>query len=383
MDDDRDGTLGLPLLIVNGKFKNISKMSVKDLETFIPFLTKCSIYRSGALVVNGVPEWWISTIQYKFPLKKPNGLSQTGYRNHLLAIVCRCYWYHDAEFLMNFCAEIADRPEIVFFKNNGDNSTSIFYVKNNIHIMTFNNENKEYDMKKPEKIEKSVKRSLLPSVLSKPTPRVITDVYLCENCDAEFSSHSDMQKHEKECYGTTVDEDDDSEGEIEIIDHIKPVADSASDQSTFLDYFQLGPKRESENTSTTWKSKRRGFESPSKRWVSVDMCLHKNRTVEFSSYSGKKMLEHRARRDLIMKVERTIAANEQYCYTSNRNPREMKETLVDVKVTYRKDKKKFSSHQYCFNRKQRRDRCKTLRTGKENPEIVTVTKKELKKRKTF
>lgn len=43
---------------------------------------------------------------------------------------------------MTFCAEIADRPEIVFFRNNRDNTTSIFYVKNNIHIMTFNNENK-------------------------------------------------------------------------------------------------------------------------------------------------------------------------------------------------------------------------------------------------
>lgn len=199
-----------------------------------------------------------------------------------------------------------------------------------------------------------------------------------------------MQQHEKECYGTIVDEDNDSEGEIEILDHIKPSAEQPSNQDGFLKYFSLCPRKEAENTLSKWKSKRKGTETTSKRWVSADMCLHKNRTVEFSSFSGKKMLEHRARKDLMVKVEKNIAGNEQYCYTSNRNPREMKEvtSLSEVRVTFRRDKKKFSAHQYCFNRKQRRERFIQLKTGKENSENVTVKrtnsiKKQSKKLKTF
>lgn len=224
-----------------------------------------------------------------------------------------------------------------------------------------------------ERTEKTIKRCLLPTVPSKQTPRIIPDVYLCDNCDAEFSSHVDMQKHEKECYGTTVDEINDSEEEIEIIDHIKPPVEAPLNQNGFLNYFQLGPKS-SDSELTSSKSKKSSMDSPSKRWVSVDMCLHKNRSVEFSSYSGKKMLEQGARRDLIMKVEKTINYNEQYCYTSNRNSRELKEFYPEAKVTYRKTRRTPWSHQYSFTKKERRDRFLTLKTGKKSSTGMSVEK---------
>lgn len=37
MDGERDGTLGLPLLIVNGSFKNIRTMSVVSVLTSIHY----------------------------------------------------------------------------------------------------------------------------------------------------------------------------------------------------------------------------------------------------------------------------------------------------------------------------------------------------------
>lgn len=44
---------------------------------------------------------------------------------------------------------------------------------------------------------KSPRRCLLPNKPAKP----ITDVYLCENCDAEFTTQAAISAHERQCYG--------------------------------------------------------------------------------------------------------------------------------------------------------------------------------------
>lgn len=253
----------------------------------------------------------------------------------------------------------------------------------------------------PKKKEKALRRCLLPSLPKKTIP--IPDIYLCEHCDAEFSSHVEMQKHEKVCYEIVIDDDDedddgddndnnddnnaddndndndneakeqsekdnyidnfsDSSEEIEILEHIKPNVVQTTQKNNLMSYLGL-EQVINQNKSSMKKLKGHCSESPCKRWVNVDKCLHKNRNVEFSSSFGRKMLEHCVKRDLINKIEKNISLYESYCGTTITTNRELRE-LSDFKVSYRRGKKTDWDHCYSFGKSQRIKRYYTLKTGK-------------------
>lgn len=111
------------------------------METFIPYMVKCSINSARDKLVNGIPEWWSSVVPYQFPLQKPIGLSQIGYLRHLSSIVYSCYWYHNAQYLLSFSEKVSENPESVCIRKNEDNTTSIFYVQNTVLISKFSSEN--------------------------------------------------------------------------------------------------------------------------------------------------------------------------------------------------------------------------------------------------
>ncbi|KAL0277486.1 UNVERIFIED_CONTAM: hypothetical protein PYX00_004745 [Menopon gallinae] len=344
--------LGVPLLMVNGNFRNLNSLTVEELETFIPFMTRCSLSRGGAALVNGTPEWWVRTIKYKFPLRKPKGLSEMGYKRHLQSIVCKCYCYHDAHFLLSFSSKFSKQPHSIFLRSNEDNTTSIFSLENTAEIFTFDNENKDYDNKSK---EKPTRMCLLPVQPKK--PNIIADIYLCENCDVEFYSQLDMQRHEKECYGTTLE---DLSDEIQIISHIKPMP-SPNEQHGFLGYLGLNSKsNELQKVELTLKKNPVG--APVKRWVILNMCLHKNRKIEFSSLLGRKMLQHGVKHDIMTRLEKSIQMNELNCGTGHRLNRDAKD-FIKPRLTYKKSKKVEWTHTYCFTREQRVEKMKILKTG--------------------
>lgn len=60
----------LPILFANGYPTSLDKMSVDQLELFIPFLIKCSKDGSDEEEMTA-PKWWPSSLDYKIPLEKP------------------------------------------------------------------------------------------------------------------------------------------------------------------------------------------------------------------------------------------------------------------------------------------------------------------------
>lgn len=213
---------------------------------------------------------------------------------------------------------------------------------------------------------------------------------MCENCDGEFSSHSDMQKHEKVCCNvvshdkTNIVENDsfrnktrDSNNveqtckrfrlseEIKVLKHIKHSTVLISEKSEFFNGLNLKPKY-SKNLSFNTKLNKSGLENQTiqtpnvKHWLKAEMCLHKNRKVEVSSAVGQKMLKHSGKHDLLQKIEKNIAAYESYC--STKHVKDIK-GQTDFKISFKNLKKHKWSHEYCFSKKERQSRCMTIKTG--------------------
>lgn len=110
----------------------------EDFEKFIPLLVKYSLNEAGAKFVNGVPEWWNSIIKFKFPMKKPAGLSKVGYLKHLSVLVCRCYWYHNAQYILPFCSKATNNPE-EFYPTSKEGNASLTQIHNSNKATQFCN----------------------------------------------------------------------------------------------------------------------------------------------------------------------------------------------------------------------------------------------------
>ncbi|KAK6621929.1 hypothetical protein RUM44_001736 [Polyplax serrata] len=373
-------SVGLPLLIVGGKFHNINCIKVEDLETFIPFMTRCSINRAGASMTSGIPEWWTSSIKFKFPLQRPPELSEFHYCNQLRAIVCSCYWYHNAQYLLQFSAKIAENPDSVFLQTNSDGTTSILQVHNNVQILRFSNENVNYDAK-PRKTQKPIRRSLLSSLFHK---KYIPDIYLCDNCDAEFSSLSEVRKHEKDCYEIILIDDEDSSNhsnigceetteeideagqeecpdlndsreDIQILDHIKPETIAKQRKEHLLSYVGLQKNENIGNNLSTPKKLKCTCSRP--RSLGFQKCLHKDRNIEFSSKFGRKIFEN-----LLNKSAKNILYYEPFCRT-NLKTFKITKPVPYFRPSFRKAKRPNLHHQYTFGRRQRIDNHERLKRG--------------------
>lgn len=70
--NNRSTDSNLPILFANGYPTSLEKMSLEQLESFIPFLAKCSRYDKAAEDPKSPPGWWPEGIDYKVPLSKPN-----------------------------------------------------------------------------------------------------------------------------------------------------------------------------------------------------------------------------------------------------------------------------------------------------------------------
>ncbi|XP_063989455.1 uncharacterized protein LOC135168823 isoform X2 [Diachasmimorpha longicaudata] len=171
----------------------------------------------------------------------------------LKKLVYKCYTYHKSEYLLRFCAYLAQYPrEKLYYVNNWDSTTSLYHKGTGKLLATFRNENMDYD-----KIVDSPRRSLLPQNhatsknLGKPNkskePKQrpkddsslvviqpsMEEIYLCDNCDAEFGDLDQMKDHEKIC-GEPV-----TTTTPRPVTPYEPIIEPELDQNQFLDYFKL------------------------------------------------------------------------------------------------------------------------------------------------
>lgn len=476
----------------------------EELERFIPFMTKCSLNKGKAKVVNGRPEWWPMPIRYSFPLKKPRGLSDLGYIRHLQSIVCKCYCYHNAHFLLSFSSMFYNNPLSIFMRINDNNTTSVFSFENEFkELFTFDNEDKvcdvaymcgcwlvglgakdvlfqDYDQ---DEDEGSDSMSVVPESSTPDDGK--PDIYLCENCDVEFYSYEDIKSHEQQCFDSQT-QNDSADESMEEGDHDEPVP-QLHEQHNFLSTFGLQSKadgqqsfsldlslppvpqsleqaildgnyeldddtepesgNESVHESTLESSLESALDSsmdslgvspmdtsvdslpqsavdttvdsmpqpsfsghfnssfqsspqpgtstqsdsanlpdstvqadsallydsasddnsPSssiRRWLRMNMCLQKNKKIEFSSAIGRKMLDNGMKQDVMGSPEKSLQGTEMYCGTGQRPYRESRDSSRP-RVTYRTNKRSEWAHSYSFSKRQKIEKIKVLKTGKE------------------
>ncbi|KAF7987402.1 hypothetical protein HCN44_003164 [Aphidius gifuensis] len=249
--DECSMTYNLPLLFASGYPSSLDKISVPELEKFITFMVQCSYGGPNAPTLSRVPPWWPEEIQYSIPFIRPSKVSNEWLIN-LKKLVSRCYTYHSSEYLLRFCKYLAQYPrEKLRYVNNWDSTTSLYHKSTGKLLATFRNENMDYD-----KVVESPRRSLLPPngatsnlqnkksktkerrqvdgpslVVIQPEPSQ-HEIYLCDNCDAEFEELDQMKDHEKIC--SVPVQNDVNSRPVTPCDIVTELS-----QNKFLDYFKL------------------------------------------------------------------------------------------------------------------------------------------------
>ncbi|XP_015117015.1 uncharacterized protein LOC107041125 [Diachasma alloeum] len=251
MVDESSMTYNLPLLFANGYPTSLEKISLNELERFITFMVECSSDPLSTGPANP-PQWWPKEVKFSIPFVRPKRIND-NWMGTLKKLVYKCYTYHKSEYLLRFCAYLAQYPrEKLYYVNNWDSTTSLYHKGTGKLLTTFRNENMDYD-----KIVDSPRRSLLPQnhatskTLGKPNkpkePKQrakddsslvviqpsMEEIYLCDNCDAEFGDLDQMKDHEKIC-GEPV-----PNISPRPATPYEPIIEPELNQNQFLDYFKL------------------------------------------------------------------------------------------------------------------------------------------------
>lgn len=242
LERDEDSMVSnLPLLFADGYPTSLEKITMAQLERFILFMVHCSLGHDTTKVINK-PEWWPQDVKFSSPLTRPKKINDNWMAN-LKKLVFRCYTYHRSEYLLRFCSYLAQYPhEDLEYVNNWDTTTSLYHKSTGKLLVTFRNENMHYDRKND-----SPRRTLLSHNASssgsgnktkQQAPMMVQpcdDIYLCDNCDAEFVGLAKMKEHEKIC--CELDHGGGSASRSSTPD--LSVGKPELQQDQFLEYFQL------------------------------------------------------------------------------------------------------------------------------------------------
>ncbi|XP_076177186.1 ovaries absent isoform X2 [Ptiloglossa arizonensis] len=249
----------LPLLFANGHPTSLEKITLVQLERFVTFMVQCSLGHDTSEVITE-PRWWPKEVKFSNPLARPKRANENWMAN-LKKLVFRCYTYHRSEYLLRFCSYLARYPhEDLEYVNNWDSTTSLYHKTSGKLLVTFRNENMNYDKKNESPRKKLLSCNGVASCYtskSKPQQQQqhsivmveppMEDIYLCDNCDAEFVGLQKMKEHERTC---REQERNGSNSRSTTPDALIPEPELS--QYQFLDYFRLcSLKAESKTVETT------------------------------------------------------------------------------------------------------------------------------------
>ncbi|XP_078048443.1 ovaries absent isoform X4 [Augochlora pura] len=235
----------LPLLFANGHPTSLEKITLTQLEHFITFMVQCSLGHDNTDAITE-PRWWPKEVKFTNPLARPKRINENWMAN-LKKLVFRCYTYHRSEYLLRFCSYLARYPqEDLEYVNNWDSTTSLYHKSTGKLLVTFRNENMNYDKRyeSPRKkllscngvaICNSNKLKQQHSLLMVEPPA--EDIYLCDNCDAEFIGLEKMKEHERMC----CEQEQTTNNWRSTTPDVLTVKPPELKQDQFLEYFRLRP----------------------------------------------------------------------------------------------------------------------------------------------
>lgn len=344
----------LPLLFADGYPTCLEKVTLRQLERFVPFMLQCSLGQKFQDTYTPPPKWWPEDLPFSIHVEKPVGMNDTRWFAMLKSMVCRCYTHHGCEFMLRFCTELSKAPTTTYvFFNSLDGTTSLYNKETGQLMVTFRNENREYD----KEVESSPRRLLLRKNGSRiPVQPPVFDIYLCDNCDGEFDTLTEIQEHERTCGKPQISE--------EVIPEEQPQQDS---QDSFLCYFSLKPVNSDDVPrviSPLKKNRCKGRYPMGVRWT---RCCG----IPFSSPLGI-TIQKRCRTNAV-NSQVLLERMERYCNTKAVGPsfktreREFEDGVQDAigwpvtwKPARRKKTKDVWTHHYCFTVKESREKMATI-----------------------
>ncbi|XP_054000787.1 uncharacterized protein LOC128888165 isoform X1 [Hylaeus anthracinus] len=309
----------LPLLFANGHPTSLEKITLVQLERFITFMVQCSLGHDTSDAITE-PRWWPKEVKFSNPLIRPKKINESWMSN-LKKLVFRCYTYHRSEYLLRFCSYLARySQEDLDYVNNWDSTTSLYHKTTGKLLVTFRNENMNYDKRYESPRKKLLSCSGVSSCFStklKQHPIAMVeppmeDIYLCDNCDAEFVGLQKMKEHERTCR-----EREHSGGNSRSTTPDVSIPEPELSQNQFLDYFRLcsmntEPKSIVTNKSVTTNN---NFgEGRASRRVRGSINFTRCSTIPFSSPAGvllakkSKAMTEETQLERLERIERHLIA---------------------------------------------------------------------------
>ncbi|KAJ1519958.1 hypothetical protein ONE63_004192 [Megalurothrips usitatus] len=327
----------LPLLFAEGHPTCLEEITETQLERFIPFMVQCSIGSKPGRA----PVWWPQGFPFTFPLRKIPAVADR-WKPWLKTIVCRCYSYHGAEYLLRFCSRLYSMwPNHIKMRETREGVISLFHLASRKHIITIKKINQTYDQ-----APLSPRKTLLPKRSLVDQQQQPMDIYLCSFCDREFSSSSDVRTHEKYHVGNNVT--------------------SWQSQEQVMQYLGLQPTRGPRIVNNSILNRQRRAASK--------QCMRRNCSVPLSSPLGSLLLRNTVR-GLVDNTGESLEHMEKHCKvrnyhaSSSRFPRRhcgMASWDQDDSSTNSRSSSPSESswsHVYCFNKRQRKEKMELLNTG--------------------
>ncbi|XP_049805715.1 uncharacterized protein LOC126248611 [Schistocerca nitens] len=337
----------LPLLFADGRFTSLDRITVRQLEKFIPFMVSCSVGREKPLG-SIEPLWWPSDLPFSIPLKKPHSVSNK-WLALLKSLVCRCYTFHGCEFMLRFCTDLTNTPSSVLtYVDTWNDTVSVYSKKTGKLVVTFRSENMTYD-KTPQTPRCQIFGNSKTGTETSCDNTHFLDIYVCEMCDFTFPNLEAAQEHEEICRLDSTS--------VTVHNTDEPLA---SEQDRFLDY--LGLKNNTEVDSTVQQKRT----SKDVRWKVAGVNFTRCCSIPVSSPLGLAL--HRRTKPSTVSSEVHLGKVERHCvdYTDFLpRTREAKHSDGPWPTTWKRNKTSTNAwaHIYKFPRKHLRCRPPVPDTG--------------------
>lgn len=351
----------LPLLFSGGTPSSLLDMAQNELEVFVPFMVRCSVGEERPVAWSQLPRppWWPKKLPFRMP---PS-------RSALIGLVERCYSFHGCEYLLQFCASLVSQmPAAGYrFNDNRDGTTSMYHGNTGKLLVTFRNENRDYDKFQHSRKGKDATKKLLLSPTSggggggsggSSAAIIQPDIYLCDKCENEFYSLKEVKAHERQCCGEVPSSPPTPSPESEVPEE-EP---EPTGQVPFLSYFNLQPAQHTGLEPHTSPRKKSVSSPPAKLPGPI---YPRYDTIALSSPLGRYLLAHSKFRSKYQASQHAVMRYERHLHATPNADINYRERCTSRWIVVWRNRKEQQPwvHLYCFNRSQRRERMITLRTG--------------------
>nr|XP_053630393.1 uncharacterized protein LOC128687064 [Cherax quadricarinatus] len=318
------------------------------------------------------PTWWPKKLPFRMPTANNTGSTLGA----LVGLVQRCYTFHGCEYLLQFCASlVSQKPESGYrFNDNRDGTTSMYHGSTGKLLVTFRNENRDYDKFSQDGRSRDSTKKLLLSTASHSGERKgssgttamfqppANDIYLCDKCENEFYSLREVQVQNQK---------KGARGTCRLHPLSRPQNLPLSEDKTqtrwpkvpFLAYLSLQPAKHT-GIEPYMSPRKRSSSSPPRK-IPGPMYPRYD-SIAISSPLGRFLFSHskfrnryQASQHNVMRYERHLHATP---HTDFNFSRERCNSRWIVVWRDRKEEQPWF-HLYCFTSGQRRERRITINTG--------------------